>query len=199
MFCPQTFAIYEWYHFRKQPTSLPQLHINVCVTLAPCRQRRQPCDLAELMQRRKAWRGWAETGVWGHLCKTPACKAAADMSWSAVFLYELVIIVMSNDLYFPSAFILITSTICNSILPSSEVKQSNELVIYWVSWFRDWFYAATGSHLLSELCSLFASKPHHSPSTKMYDTMLLIINNLILIIVLHFLISCSQSFAFSYF
>lgn len=55
------------------------------------------------------------------------------MSLSAVSLYELVVIVMSNDLYFPSAFILITSTVCASTLPSNELKQSNVSVIYWVS------------------------------------------------------------------
>lgn len=76
------------------------------------------------------------------------------MSSSAVSLYELVIIVMSDDLYLPNAFILITSTVRNSILPSNEVKQSNESVICWVSWFRDWFYTATASDLLSGL--LFA-------------------------------------------
>lgn len=75
------------------------------------------------------------------------------MSPSAVSLPEL-IIVMSNDLYFPSAFILIASTVCTAILPSNEVKQSNESVVYWVSWFRGWSYTATASHLLSEL--LFA-------------------------------------------
>ena len=59
------------------------------------------------------------------------------MSLSAVSLYELTVIVMSNDLYFPSAFISIASTVCTGILPSNEVKQSNESVIYRVSWFRD--------------------------------------------------------------
>lgn len=88
------------------------------------------------------------------------CEAAAVVSSSAVSLYELV--VMSSDLYFPSAFILITSTVCTSTLPSNEVKQSNESVIYWVSWFRLWFYTSTASHLLLEL---------------LYSTVLLISNN----------------------
>lgn len=123
------------------------------------------------------------------------------MSLSAIPLLEFTVIVTSNDLYFPGAFILIASTVRTAILPSNGVKQSNESVIYWASWFRDWFYTATASHLLSELFvrGLPVGFITHLPSTKeAYDMMLLIINNLILIVVLHFLIDCLHSFAFSY-
>lgn len=58
-----------------------------------------------------------------------ACQAAAGMSVSAVSLYELMV-VTSNDLYFPHAFILIASFVCTAILPSNEVKQSNGSVIF---------------------------------------------------------------------
>lgn len=103
----------------------------------------------------------------GDVIPNSACKAAAVMSLSAVSLYELPIIVRSNDLYFPSAFILITSTVCTAILPSNEVKQSNESVIYWVSWFRDWFYTDTASDQLSELvCHLPVGFLTRSPSIR---------------------------------
>lgn len=59
------------------------------------------------------------------------------MSLRADSLYELIVIAMSNDLYFPSAFVSIASAACVGVLPSNEVKQSNESVIYWVSWVRD--------------------------------------------------------------
>ena len=45
------------------------------------------------------------------------------MPLSAVSLYELTVTVTS-DLYCPSAFMLIASTVCPVILPSNEVKQS---------------------------------------------------------------------------
>lgn len=68
-------------------------------------------------------------GCLGTSIQNLACQAAAVMSVSAVSLYGLMV-VTSNDLYFLHAFILIASSVCTAILPSSEVKQSNESVIF---------------------------------------------------------------------